>query len=88
MEPGGHTTSRCRSCGAEIIWALTVNGIPMPVDASPTADGNCVLTPAPGGRVTVEVLGPLDLALAGDDHPPLRMAHHATCPDADTWRRR
>ena len=32
-------TATCRSCGAPIIWARTVNGKAMPLDAEPHADG-------------------------------------------------
>lgn len=35
----------CGSCDAPIIWASTVKGRPMPVDAEPDPDGNILLEP-------------------------------------------
>lgn len=69
--------AKCRSCGADIIWARTSSGRNIPVDADPTPDGNVELT----GTTVVVHPGPVpDLEL--------RMAHHATCPQAAEWRRR
>lgn len=72
--------AHCRSCGAEIIWARSVNGVPMPLDAKPVPDGNVILEDG-----TARVIGgPLEV-------PPgtkLYSAHHATCPDAERWRGR
>lgn len=80
--------SACRSCGAAILWARTKNGKAMPLDAEPTPEGNVVLT----GEVVPSARGavPICEVLAGPDlfGAPLRMPHHATCPQADKWRRR
>lgn len=72
--------SRCRSCGAEIEWARTVNNRAMPLDAEPTADGNVVIR---DGKA--HVLGPMEL-LVLDAGEVLRMPHHATCEHAAQWR--
>lgn len=77
----------CRSCQAPIIWATSAaTGRAMPVDAEPFEGGNVELTEHPDPtasmvRAIVHAQPPLDA-------PPLRMAHHATCPQADTWRKR
>ena len=72
--------SECRSCHAPIVWARTASGKTMPVDAVETPDGNLVLTLGADGY-HVEVVG------ATDDRPRHR-PHFATCPDADSWRKR
>lgn len=35
---------RCKSCGAEIIWALAENGKVHPINAHPDPEGNYVLS--------------------------------------------
>lgn len=86
--PGG---SACRSCRAPVLWAVTVQGNRMPLDAVPTSDGNVTLTgrhvatdrgAAPECRV--ESPGALPLF---DDGVDRFMPHHATCPHGEDWRR-
>lgn len=73
-------TSHCRSCGAEIIWARTDSGHLMPVDAHPDAEGRLALSPGdPEPRVSYAF---------GNGERSLHRPHFATCPDADSWRRR
>ena len=74
------TASKCRSCGAAILWAYTPSLRRMPVDAEPVDDGTLALTPY-DGQLKVEVVGV---------HPsePRYRAHFVTCPDAEGWRRR
>lgn len=71
-----HLTA-CRSCGAAIRWARTRAGNLMPLDAHPDPNGNVEIV---DGIVHVHPQPPL----TGET---LWMPHHATCPDADTWRR-
>lgn len=73
--------SACRSCGAAIVWARTVAGKLMPVDAEPADDGTLALIEDVDGELRVLVLGfdPDELR-----HRP----HFSTCPEADEWRRR
>jgi hypothetical protein len=76
--------SRCRPCGASIVWATTVNGKAMPVDVEPAENGNVRLTydpDHPSKAPRAEVLGPLEQAL---EEGPLHMPHHATCPSWGT----
>jgi hypothetical protein len=64
--------SKCRSCGAEIIWAVTKPGGQwIPLDAEP-AD--------------LRGLYRFDNGHANRP-PPLRMTHFATCPHADEHRK-
>lgn len=72
----------CRSCPAQVIWALTENDKLMPVDAKPTVDGNIALIvgdprEAPVARVVLHC-EPGEL---------LYTSHFATCPDAKAWKR-
>lgn len=76
--------SRCRSCGADIFFATTVNGKPQPIDARPTAEGNLELENR-DGRLFVTVVGPLERLLAEGERP-LYLAHHASCPFAGDHR--
>ena len=64
-------TSRCRSCGAEIVWLKTAaSGKPMPVDAAP--EKRVVIGEHSGLAYVLETYTP----------------HWATCPQAESWRRR
>lgn len=67
-------TSRCKSCGAEIVWAQTPNGKHMPLDARP--EKRAVLTSSSSDGPTV--------AMIKDTYMP----HWSTCPNADSHRRR
>lgn len=76
------TVSRCRSCGAEIVWVLTQKGHRMPIDPEP----------APGGDIVVDdgiasVVGGADLVDAVFEGRALYLAHFATCPNAARHRR-
>lgn len=80
---------QCGSCRAPVLWARTLAGKPMPVDAGPD----------PRGRATLW-WDDLDepRVLVGRDNPPSpagweRMdsqtytSHFATCPNAERHRR-
>lgn len=74
---------QCRSCGADVIWAVTTNDKRMPVDAEPTYDGRANL-------VLVETLFPGGQPLARSVPPGegTHTSHFATCKQADEWRKR
>jgi hypothetical protein len=84
--------SRCRSCGAPIVWAETEAGRRMPVDADTDPDGNVLVVPDP---VTGELV-----ALIDSEAKPLakrertwpegtrHRSHFATCPNASTHRKK
>lgn len=78
-------SATCRSCGADIIWAETVNGKAIPLDAKPE-------------RRQVFVLSEDNLILAGREDVvnanettvrtvPTYTPHHATCPQGEAWRK-
>jgi hypothetical protein len=77
------SASVCRSCGAPIVWAVTVTGHRMPVDADPGRGGTVTLRDRPG-------LSPIALVVgAAPPGAPLRhRPHFASCPHADDWRSR
>jgi hypothetical protein len=80
------SSSRCTSCGTNIIWATTAaTGKVMPVDVEPHPDGNVLLTERVGRSPLAEVVAPgQDSLIAGE---PLRRSHFSTCPQADQHRR-
>lgn len=72
--------SRCRSCGAEVEWAVTSKGKRIPLDVGTRDDGNLRVMASlfPGEATTVQYVPPGD----GD-----RVSHFATCPNAEEHRR-
>jgi hypothetical protein len=75
-------TEPCEGCKAPIVWAVTRNARPMPVDPEPAPDGNVLLTRTASG-VSAEVVS-----------NPARLfgrkayrSHFVTCPKADRYRR-
>lgn len=70
----------CKSCKALVLWALTKGGKRQPVDAAPASTGNLILEQRSGTLVSrvADLFDP-----PGDRYMP----HHATCPDAEQWRR-
>jgi hypothetical protein len=71
--------SKCKGCGAEIIWARTLNKKPIPLDAEPTLDGNISLEKGIAAVVADNYLGP--------GQGPLYKSHFATCPKAKDFRK-
>jgi hypothetical protein len=78
--------TRCRSCGASVLWTVTeATGSMMPIDAMPADNGNVVL---PGGHRRTRkgallplsrTLGPLEAHAAREDEQPLYLSHFVTC---------
>ncbi|WP_431976152.1 hypothetical protein [Micromonospora haikouensis] len=83
MSAPTYPTEKCRSCPAEIIWAVTERGKRMPVDAEPAAGGNVQLVEQHGQLTAVVV--PAKRAFG---RTTLRKSHLMTCPQANEWRRR
>lgn len=86
-------TDTCRSCGAPIVWTLTVRDRDMPVDAEPVAGGNLQLErivryrgaePVTTDRIRSTVVKS-HLAFGSSD---LYLSHFAKCPQASKWRTR
>lgn len=78
-------TTNCRACGAEIMFLKTVKGKTMPVDVEPVR-----FTEGEGGKekfvlISGEVVnGRTDPGGAYEGY----VSHFATCPEADTFRKR
>lgn len=80
----------CRSCGAEVEWAKTANGVDMPLDPAPinlreATPGTVFITDA-GKTVRVPDDG-LTLAEV-ETYGVCRVSHYATCPDGAFWRKK
>lgn len=79
--------SKCRSCGAKIIWIITPAGKKMPCDPEPVyfkpaQDGELRLVTANGTIARGTKAEKAEDALCG------YVSHFATCPNADKHRRR
>ena len=71
--------SRCRSCGAEVIWTTTVRGQKHPLDAVPVLDGPWVIRPGVSGPRLVQ----WSEAQAPDE--PRYTSHFQNCPQSKEW---
>jgi hypothetical protein len=76
------TGKLCNSCDAEVFWALTENGRPMLVDASPCSDGNLQVVEHQG-LVRSRVVRP-DEAVGLTRY----QSHFRSCPRARQHRKR
>jgi hypothetical protein len=73
--------STCRSCGAAIVWRTHAHTARRaPLDAAPSAQGNCRLLP---DGATYEVVSRGEVGAPG-----LHTNHFTTCPNAAQWSRR
>lgn len=82
--------TRCRTCGAPIVWAVLPSGRRMPVDRDPSPAGQIRLetdgeTDGETDRRAV-VLNAADASAARHAGEALYLSHFATCPDADGHR--
>lgn len=81
--------SKCRSCGAAVIWATNEHtGGRMPFDAEPDANGKYELVErgrqdGPVARYMKDQQG-----LPGLVESERYTVHFKTCPDAERWRKR
>lgn len=74
---------QCKACRAPIVWAQTLAGKSMPVDASPAADGNVLLFPLADRRWLAVVMTKDEAASKSDER---FKSHFATCPNASAFR--
>ncbi len=75
--------SRCRSCQAEIIWAITEAGKRIPLDDEPALE-------TPAGLFTLDSNWPGEggpRAISAAAGARLYRSHFATCPNADQHRK-
>lgn len=73
----------CRSCGKQILFAVTSNGRNMPVDANLDPNGNVELT-AVGDKYHARIIA--DPKAYKGNRQALHMSHFVTCPFADKHR--
>lgn len=73
--------SKCRSCDAELVWAVTVNGKRIPLDAEPAERPQGLFRLEAPPRVGE---APLAVSVAGEY---VYISHFATCPNADEHRK-
>jgi hypothetical protein len=79
---------KCGSCDARIIWARTIAGRSMPVDAEPSGGGTVLLEIRQGFLLaTVYNAAAVSVLLGPETRAQLRQSHFSTCPDADKWRK-
>lgn len=82
----GEAPSRCRSCGAPIVWATTPAGKLIPLDPQPVDDGNlAVHRDEDGIHLYARVLKKGEEPA---EHERRGVSHFTTCPQADQHRRR
>lgn len=78
----------CQSCGAPIEWALTHAGRNMPLDAAPSPEpSNLLAWRDPNGRLQVRDVDGIGSTDA-PSHARHATSHFATCPNADTHRKK
>lgn len=81
----------CSACRAPILWAITERGKAMPLDAEPDPAGNVILTGevrrTDHGSAPVAVVLGNTSELFGDPDTTRYMPHHASCPEAERFRR-
>ncbi len=83
MEKPMPERSPCRSCKAPLLWVRTAAfDSLMPLDADPVPDGNIVLIDGKAHVMKGDLFEPFI-----DDRPRYK-SHHATCPEADKWRKK
>jgi hypothetical protein len=82
--------SQCRSCHANVIVVVTINGKETRVNAEPDAEkGNMVLLRAKRLPLALVISNLNEQAreAAKREGVPLFLSHFATCPDSEQWRR-
>lgn len=93
-DPYADFRGRCKSCRADILWAVTAVRVErMPVDAKAAAMGNVTLYVQPPkgkhpARLIATVLTTRQREAARFNDVTLHTSHLATCPNAGSHRRR
>ncbi len=87
--PDRFKVDQCRTCHQPIIWAVTVNGKAMPVDAEPPLAGGNIALESRGANAAPRARVVSGAELADPQRPDnLRTSHFARCRQAATWRSR
>lgn len=80
----------CRSCGAPVLWAITGNRKPMPVNPDPADNGNLLLElhhDEDGEQLLVHVLRRNQIPGARSAGQQLHTSHFTDCPRAAQHRK-
>lgn len=82
---------KCKSCNAEIRWAVTVNGKKIPIDLLASGSGgNITLAEQPKGppiAVVLDAAGNSPIpSLQPSAEAPRYQSHFVTCPQAESHR--
>lgn len=86
-EPTTYPTAPCTTCRNPMIWATTARDKTIPVDATPSPDGNIRLDDRGPGRAPLAVIVAAGQAdMFGSDERRWT-SHFVTCPQADAHRR-
>lgn len=79
----------CRSCDAPVMFAVNIDtGKRMILNAAIDQDRGNVLVDPRGATVRCRIVDRAEAARQRDAGAALYLSHHATCPDAATWRSR
>ena len=76
--------ANCKSCRAEIGWAVDTKGKRIPVDAGEKPNGNVAVQEV-GPRLYARYLAKGGIPAESERRTT---SHFATCPDARAWRER
>ena len=76
------TTAKCKSCGAEIVWARTASGKRTPLDAKPVRVATLVEEPETGNEIVEDGLYVIEEGVTGF------VSHWGTCPTSAQHRRK
>ena len=80
--------SHCRGCGAEIVWAITLDAKRAPIVKAPSPDGNVLIFRHPAmGTIQARTFAGFALDELRDQGVPLRLNHFADCPAAASFAR-
>lgn len=78
--------TKCRSCGADIIWIITKTGRKMPCNAEPIFFDLANMNDE-GTKVFVKDNGTIAIGIENPEGQEVGyISHFATCPEADKWR--
>jgi hypothetical protein len=71
--------TRCKSCRANIFWVEMASGKQMPLNVTPSSQGNIDVVDGVGHVVSNKQRSLFP--------SPLYVSHFVTCPDSKKWRR-
>lgn len=74
-------TDTCKSCGADIVWAVTRKGRRIPLDPEPVQGGNVRIEARPGRTMALAVV-------VNATETGTHRSHFASCPNAARHRKR